>query len=123
MGVVAPVGADRFPRQGMLGERVEVCFDYDPSRRIGGEVIRDDVDEPYRTIIRLDDGRVVLATECQYRFVDSPQGTTYDRPARTRWSRARWFGRYAAIVALGALGAIAAWVGALLVIALLWGEG
>jgi hypothetical protein len=31
-----------------------------------GTIVRDDNEPPWRTIIRLDDGRVVLASECQY---------------------------------------------------------
>jgi hypothetical protein len=31
-----------------------------------GEVVRDDIEAPYIMIIRLDDGRHVLATECQW---------------------------------------------------------
>jgi hypothetical protein len=34
-----------------------------------GTIIRDDMEEPFRTIISLDDGRVILATECMH----SPQ--------------------------------------------------
>lgn len=67
MGVDKSISFDSFPRQGEhLGKRVEVCFDYDLSRTIGGVVVRDDVGEPGRTIIKLDDGRYVLSIECQY---------------------------------------------------------
>lgn len=67
MGHDPNIGHDRFPEQGLhLGRRVEVCFGYDTSRLLGGRCIRDDAGEPYRTIFMLDDGRVVLATECQY---------------------------------------------------------
>ncbi len=68
MGQHQNIGADRFPRQGeWLGKRVEVCFDYDPSQTIWGTFIRDDAEDPQRSIIQLDDGRVVLTTECQHR--------------------------------------------------------
>jgi len=49
-----------------LGRRVEVAFNYDTDRLIKGTIVRDDVDSPFVTIIRLDDGRHVLTTECQY---------------------------------------------------------
>lgn len=39
---------------------------YDTSRYIGGTIIRDDREEPFETLIRLDDGRVIRGTECQY---------------------------------------------------------
>lgn len=68
MGAIDSVSTDRFPRQGRyLGRRVKVCFHYNTKdTTVGGEIVRDDVEEPYRTIIRLDDGRYVLSTECQY---------------------------------------------------------
>ena len=31
-----------------------------------GKIIRNDIDEPYITLIQLDDGRVIMASECQY---------------------------------------------------------
>jgi hypothetical protein len=45
---------------------VEVCFQYDTSRTIGGIIVRYDAELPHRGIIRLDDGRYVLTTECQF---------------------------------------------------------
>lgn len=70
MGNHANIAVDKFPRQGLdLHGRVEVCFHYDTSRPIGGTVVRDDAEDPAMMIIRLDDGRYVLDTECQY----SPQ--------------------------------------------------
>ncbi len=73
MGVVKNVGFDRFPQQGEhLDKVVEVCFNYDTSRTLKGRIVRDDVEEPYRTIIELDTDpkRYILATECQYRPLD-----------------------------------------------------
>lgn len=67
MGVKAYVNADKYPKQGaFLGKRVKVCFNYDTSRQFPGVVIRDDMTEPGLCIISLDDGRALLATECQY---------------------------------------------------------
>lgn len=69
MGVVANVGFEEFPKQGhLLGKRVEVCFRYDTSKVIGGVCVRDDVEEPGRSIFKLDDGRYVLSSECQYSY-------------------------------------------------------
>ena len=58
-----------YPIQGQdtIGCRVMVSFDYDIDHAVPGTVIRDDMDEPYLTIIKLDDGRVVLGKECQWR--------------------------------------------------------
>lgn len=67
MGVHANIAADRFPKQGsFLGKRVLVCFNYDTTREFPGVCLRDDNEEPFRTVFSLDDGRIVLATECQY---------------------------------------------------------
>ena len=73
MGVSEHVAYDRFPRQGTcLGKTVNVCSHYDASRTIPGKIIRDDTEGDHRCIIQLADGRVVLATECQYQLVDAP---------------------------------------------------
>jgi len=67
MGVSANISAEKFPRQGShTGLRVLVCFNYDTSRTFPGVVVRDDAEEPGRMIIKLDDGRYVLSTECQF---------------------------------------------------------
>lgn len=67
MGVVANITIDKFPEQGAwLGKSCDVCFHYDSSRTIRGEIVRDDAEEPGLTIIKLSDGRYVLATECMY---------------------------------------------------------
>lgn len=67
MGCVKNIGFNEFPKQGQwINRRVTVCFHYDSSKEIGGVIVRDDMEEPYRGIIRLDDGRYVLMTECQY---------------------------------------------------------
>lgn len=67
MGVKANISATEFPKQGALaGKRVAVCFHYDTARTIEGVVLRDDIEEPFLRIIHLDDGRVVLDTECQF---------------------------------------------------------
>lgn len=65
MGIKAGISLDRWPEQGtFLGKRVDVCFNFDAGRTIGGTVVRDDATGV--TIIRLDDDRYVLGTECQH---------------------------------------------------------
>lgn len=67
MGCVKTIDADHFPKQSdYVNRRVKVCFHYDTSRWIGGWLVRDDREEPYRTILLLDNGRFVDALECQY---------------------------------------------------------
>ncbi len=71
MGTQQNITHDRFPAQGsFVGKRVHVCFHYDTSRKVEGTIVRDDGESPNVTIIRLDDGRHVLATECQYGLKD-----------------------------------------------------
>lgn len=67
MGVVASVGFDTWPRQGpWLGKRTVVCFHYDTSRTVMGTVVRNDAEAPFRTVISLDNGRIVLGDECMH---------------------------------------------------------
>lgn len=67
MGVVKNVSATKWPKQGAwFGKRTRVCFNYDTAHSVMGTIVRDDYEDPWVTIISLDDGRVVLATECQH---------------------------------------------------------
>ena len=69
MGCVSTITADRFPKQSeYVNRKCKVCFHYDTSKLIPGTIIRDDREEPYETLIQLDDGRVMRAAECQYSF-------------------------------------------------------
>lgn len=71
MGLHDNITADKFPSQGKaFGCRVEVCFHYDTSNVIQGKCVRDDAESPFVSIFQLDDGRVVLSHECQWRFGD-----------------------------------------------------
>lgn len=75
MGIQKRIDIKNFPKQhlvkeslmGGIGRKVEVCFYYNSANTIHGVIIRDDKELPFRTIIRLCDGRIILATECQYR--------------------------------------------------------
>lgn len=67
MGMVKGIDFESFPKQsGWLGKSVKVCYSYDTSKQTKGMIIRDDHEEPYMTIFQLENGRVVLATECMY---------------------------------------------------------
>lgn len=67
MGCHPNISSDKFPKQGAyLNSRAKVCFNYDTNETFLGVVIRDDAEEPGIAIIKLDDGRVVLTTECQW---------------------------------------------------------
>ena len=57
----------RFPEQGkLLGMPVKVTFHNNIQEIADGEVVRNDVEDPYRTIIKMADGRYVMANECQF---------------------------------------------------------
>jgi hypothetical protein len=70
MGVSAFVSGTKYPEQdkNSIGKRVGVYFNYNTETKYLGTMLRYDKTEPYQCIIQLDDGRVVLATECQYSF-------------------------------------------------------
>ena len=77
MGRVATISHDTWPRQvGLFGRRVDVCFHYNTAHRVLGRIVRDDAEEPYQTIILLDDGRVVLAAECQFNLLPQEKEPT-----------------------------------------------
>ena len=75
MGIEKNIDTNNFPKQyttvensmGGIGRKVEVCFNYKTDKTIPGVIIRDDKELPFRMLIRLHDGRIVLGTECQYR--------------------------------------------------------
>lgn len=67
MGAHRNISIDKFPLQtDWVGKPVRVCFHYDATRYIEGQILRDDREEPFITIIKLTDGRYVLAHECMY---------------------------------------------------------
>lgn len=67
MGCIDTIDWYKFPAQsGMVNRRVKVCFHYDTSHFVNGTLIRDDREEPFETLIKLDDGRVIRGVECQF---------------------------------------------------------
>lgn len=68
---MSSVGVDTFPDQDpdWINQRVRVCFDFDASKTVTGTVVRCDSEAPGRMIIKLDNGRYVLSTECNYQLV------------------------------------------------------
>lgn len=70
MGVIKTITFDSFPKQNTgsfgVGTRVSVCYHYDTNKTHEGTIVRDDAEEPYETIIKLDNGRFLRSTECQY---------------------------------------------------------
>lgn len=71
MGESKNIDHERFPKQGShLGKRVRLCFNYDTSKTIDGVCVRDDMEEPGRTIFKGDNNRYYEAAECQYHPLD-----------------------------------------------------
>lgn len=78
MSNIDNIAHNRFPRQGKdQFKRAEVFFHYDNQHVLLGTIIRDDAEAPWQTVIALVDGRVVLASECQYRPI--PDGEEVPR--------------------------------------------
>jgi len=73
------MGFNQYPKQGsFIGANVIVCFNYDSSKCISGTIVRDDAEDLHRMIIKLEDGRYVLSTECQYSLVKNSKPTSID---------------------------------------------
>lgn len=67
MGYVDSIDVNKFPKQSeMVGNKVIVCFHYNLDMRLRGKLLRDDMEAPFVTIIKLEDGRYVLGTECMW---------------------------------------------------------
>ena len=76
MGCVETITYKNFPKQAdenykypQLGKRVKVFYYYDISKFHYGVIVRCDIEEPFETIIKLDNGNFIRATECQYTLI------------------------------------------------------
>ena len=70
MGIISTITHGKFPKQSEdLGIDVNVCFHYDTKHTLKGKIVRDDVEEPFRTIIQLENGNYVLGSECQWSYM------------------------------------------------------
>ena len=88
MGCVETITHDKFPKQKdenykypqfEVGSRVKVCYHYNTKHYHYGTIVRDDLEEPLETIIKLDNGRYLRGVECQYSYIDEPRQTNADR--------------------------------------------
>ena len=79
MGCIDTITYEKFPKQKdenykypkfKVGSRVKVCYNYDTSKYHYGTIVRDDLEEPFETIIKLDNGRYLRAVECQFGYID-----------------------------------------------------
>lgn len=76
MGCINTITYDKFPKQKdnnykypSIGKRVEVCYHYDTTKKHTGTIVRDDIEEPFETIIKLDNGRYLRGVECQFSLI------------------------------------------------------
>lgn len=76
MGCVKNISYEKYPFQAdenykypSVGKRVQVCYHFDASKTHMGTIVRDDREEPFETIIKLDNGRYLRAVECQYSII------------------------------------------------------
>ena len=78
MGCIDTITYEKFPKQKdenykypnfKVGSRVKVCYHYDTSKYHYGTIVRDDLEEPFETIIKLDNGRYLRAVECQFSYI------------------------------------------------------
>lgn len=71
MGVIQTITHNTFPKQGdSIGRKASLCFHYNSDLRVDAIVVRDDVENPFRTIFKTEDGRLILSTECHYSWKD-----------------------------------------------------
>lgn len=77
MGCVKTITHEKFPKQAdenykyqSIGKRVRVCYHYNTNYYDEGIIVRSDIEEPFETIIKLDNGRYLRGVECQYSFID-----------------------------------------------------
>lgn len=77
MGCVRTISYDKFPEQNdiyheypELGKRVKIYYHYDTSKYHYGTIVRSDAEAPYHTIIKTDNGRYMLGSECQYSIIE-----------------------------------------------------
>ena len=79
MGCIDTITYEKFPKQKdenykypqfKVGSRVKVCYHFDTSKYHYGTIVRDDLEEPFETIIKLDNGRYLRAVECQFSYID-----------------------------------------------------
>jgi len=80
------VGWDEYPKQSSyVGAEIKVYFNDDFTLVTSGTVLRDDAEDPGNTIIQLNDGRVVLGSECNPHIYHVIQGSK-SKPAPKEYS-------------------------------------
>ena len=82
MGCVNTITYDSFPKQRnvengcpycSVGARVKVYYYYDTSKFHLGTIVRNDIEEPFQTIIKLDNGRYLRSVECQFSYLSESE--------------------------------------------------
>ena len=100
MGCIDTITYDKFPKQKdenykypefKVGSRVKVCYHFDTSKCHYGTIVRDDLEEPFETIIKLDNGRYLRAVECQYSYIDEIDEEVSDDVCKWKKYPFDWF--------------------------------
>lgn len=96
MGVETNIDYNRYPKQYTdsigIGARVAVRYHYDTDKEPQlGTIVRCDAESPSRTIIKLDNGRFLLATECQFSIIDDTTEDSAANKVQTKNNHFRFF--------------------------------
>lgn len=71
MGVHKNINIHKFPKQdSSIGKTVNVYFNYNTTESIKGIIVRSDIEDPFRTIIKLENNTYIEAVECQYQLIN-----------------------------------------------------
>ena len=90
MGCIDTITYEKFPKQRdenykhsclKVGSRLKVCYHYDTSKYHYGTIVRYDLEEPFETIIKLDNGRYLRGTECQLICIDEEESDDVCEPS------------------------------------------
>ena len=67
MGIVKNIGYNLSPKASEnVGKRIEECYVCEEDILKNGIIVRDDIEEPFETIIRVENIRYIRAEECQF---------------------------------------------------------
>lgn len=52
-----------------INRKCNIFFNYNIKNFISGKIIRDDIEEPFKTLIKLNDGTIIDSKECLYQLI------------------------------------------------------
>lgn len=76
MGEYKYLGVEKYPKQDplLIDKKVVVMLAFDSKRPLRGRVLRADAELPREVVIKLDDDRIVLGSECSYKIAIEADG-------------------------------------------------